>query len=152
MVKNGWRKPDGNWDISALHKKTGGSRRWLYKLIRGETGFGIDDYERILRKGFGLSFEVIMAGRSPSPIPRDVEDLHERLTDAIANSKETNTLEALRYAVYALADKTALDRALQDKTENKAHAPPRPSSREGEDATEGRAAASRHKHKKTGSD
>ncbi len=143
MAAKGWRRPNGDWDISALHKKTGGSRRWLYRLIRGETNFGIDEYERILQKGFGLSFEVIMAGLNTSTIDRDTEDLYTHLKDAISNAEKTGTLEALRFAIYALADKAAADRALQEKV----RAGPNSRSGEGEERTGGVAVGNRAKRK-----
>lgn len=116
MVAKGWRRPDGEWDISALHKKTGGSRRWLYRLVRGETNFGIDEYDRILSKAFdGLPFESILAGLNTSNVPRELQDLYDRLGNAIADTQKTGTLPALRFALHALADKAAMDRALEEK-------------------------------------
>lgn len=114
MSVRGWVRPNGDWDISALHKKAGGSRRWLYRMIRGETNFGIDEYERVLR-GFDLSFQSVMAGVNPSSVPRDVEDLYMKFAAVIENAKQTGTLEAVRFTINALADKTAADRAVQEK-------------------------------------
>jgi hypothetical protein len=116
MEAKGWRRPDGEWNIAELHKKTGGSRRWLYRLISGQSNFSIDEYERVLWKGFDLSFETIMASAAgQSSIDRDVEDLFDKLASTVSNAKRTGTLEAVRFGLYAMADKTALDRAMQEK-------------------------------------
>jgi hypothetical protein len=99
MKAKGWLRPNGRWNITALHEKVKGSRRWLYKVVYGQTDFGIDEYERILQRGFGQSLESLLTGMNLSPVPRDVEELQGDLRDAIRHAKETGTFEAFRYAL-----------------------------------------------------
>jgi hypothetical protein len=140
MKSKGWRWPDGEWNVPALHAKAGGSKRWLYRLVRGETDFGIDSYERVLQKGFGMPFATVIAGFRRSDVPRDVEDLYESLRVAIENAKETHTLEALRFALDAVFDKAAAVRALHDKTRiEQARDSPNPSPGRGGGNGQGRA-------------
>jgi transcriptional regulator with XRE-family HTH domain len=143
MKAEGWRRPDGEWDIGALHKKVKGSRRWLYRVLRGETNFTIDQYERILQRGFGVPFEFVVIGlKTAAPLPRDVEDLQTALRAAIANAKQTGTIEGLEFALAALFDKAARDKALQEKTR-----PPSTPSGRGEEREAGTKAGS-HRTKK----
>jgi transcriptional regulator with XRE-family HTH domain len=115
MEAEGMRRPDGEWDIAELHRRVGGSRAWLYPLVRGETDFGIDDYSRIIDKAFGVSVDFALVGLKESRLPRDVDDLRTDLIKAIENAKTTGTFEAFRFGLIALFDKAAKDRALFEK-------------------------------------
>lgn len=139
MKAKGWLRPNRELDIAKLHEKVKGSKRRLYRVLRGEVNFSIDYYERILQKGFGQTLDSILTGLQISTVPQDpdIEDLQEQLRDAILNAKQTKTLDGLRHGLRALFETAAADKALQEKAR-----PPSPPSRVGQDADVGTSATS----------